>query len=52
MDSTVSGARRSGVITDAVLLALFVSPPPLTVAVLTRLAGAFAATFTATVIGG
>ena len=38
--------------TLAVSLAVFVSPPPDTVAVLITLAGAFAATFAVTVMAG
>ena len=42
----------TGVVIVDVLFPVFVSPPPLTVAVLTTLAGAFAATSTVSVIGG
>lgn len=50
---SVGGAETSprGVIAELVLFTTFVSPPPLTAALLTKLAGALEATFTVSVIG-
>ena len=42
----------TGVVADPLLLAVFASPPPETVAVLTTLAGALCSTLTVSVKGG